>query len=619
MKYQKNYPRNTCNGFQCHLILRLFLFAFLVGNFLSAQTMERYLISPSTSYIRAGNFEAQWSIGEPVNDPTPVSGNHLTQGFYQPICLNAPTVLINSGAAQAIKCVGASITLSVSGANTYYWSGSQSGSSITITQPGTYWVVGTDNKGCKARDSILVRDSIPMVQINNGAATVPKCPGNTITLQATGANNYVWANGGQTTASIPATAPGWYSVSGTDNLGCNAIDSVLVVENVSLNPVVLINNGAATVPKCPGNTITLQASGANNYVWANGGQTTATIPVSAPGWYSVSGTDNLGCTAIDSVLVVEDVSLNPVVLINNGASTVAKCPAKTISIQASGANTYVWSGGQNNTSINISLPGWYWVAGTDTIGCVNVDSILVVNDLSLNPTVLINQGNSTAGRCPDGKTIITVTGANTYTWSTGQTNTQIEATQNGWISVSGTDANGCTDQDSILIVADPGLNPDIQFNPTIPPNLCYYESPLLLDFAQPSGGIWYGSGIILQNQQPYFAPAFANVGGNVLYYRYTDPVLGCVGLDSIALVVNACTSIDAEQTLPDLILYPVPADRYLEVSGYVLPERVEVINVSGQRLILPTFQNRILTEPLPNGVFYLCLTDAVLPFTVLHP
>jgi hypothetical protein len=104
-----------------------------------------------------------------------------------------------------------------------------------------------------------------------------------------------------------------------------------------------------------------------------------------------------------------------------------------------------------------------------------------------------------------------------------------------------------------------------------------------------------------------------------LYYRYTDPVLGCVGLDSIALVVNACTSIDAEQTLPDLILYPVPADRYLEVSGYVLPERVEVINVSGQRLILPTFQNRILTEPLPNGVFYLCLTDAVLPFTVLHP
>jgi hypothetical protein len=162
------------------------------------------------------------------------------------------------------------------------------------------------------------------------------------------------------------------------------------------------------------------------------------------------------------------------------------------------------------------------------------------------------------------------------------------------------------------------VSPSILFAPVLT-HLCWYESPILLDFAQPTGGQWSGSGIILQNQQSYFAPAFATVGGNVLYYRYTDPVLGCIGVDSIALIVNACTGVESDLALPDLRLYPVPADRYLEVSGYELPEYVEVINLSGQRLLLPSMNNRIQTETLLNGVYYLSLPELVLPFTVLHP
>jgi hypothetical protein len=162
------------------------------------------------------------------------------------------------------------------------------------------------------------------------------------------------------------------------------------------------------------------------------------------------------------------------------------------------------------------------------------------------------------------------------------------------------------------------VSPPILFAPVVT-QLCYYESPLLLNFAQPTGGQWSGSGIILQNQQPYFAPAFATVGSNVLYYYFMDPVLGCVGVDSITLMVNACTGLEGDQALSNLLLYPVPADRYLEVSGYMLPERIEVINISGQRLLLSSINNRIQTESLPNGVYYLSLPESVLPFTVLHP
>jgi hypothetical protein len=84
-------------------------------------------------------------------------------------------------------------------------------------------------------------------------------------------------------------------------------------------------------------------------------------------------------------------------------------------------------------------------------------------------------------------------------------------------------------------------------------------------------------------------------------------------------MVNACTGLEGDQALSNLLLYPVPADRYLEVSGYMLPERIEVINISGQRLLLSSINNRIQTESLPNGVYYLSLPESVLPFTVLHP
>ncbi len=370
-------------------------FLCMIGLSLKAQFVERKIITTAGAYAGFPDLQVQWSLGTIVGDPTAVNGTHFSQGFQQPTCISSPAVLINAGNHQITKCVGASINLSAAGGDAYSWSDGQTTAIISITQPGIYWLQGIDREGCKARDSILVVESIPQVQINNNTNILPKCPGS------------------------------------------------------------------------------------------------------------------------------------------------------VLSLFAGGASTYLWSNSQTQDTVLISQPGWYWVEGRDSIGCVVRDSILVVEDTSLNPA--------------------------------------------------------------------------ISFTPSLPPNLCYYESPLLLNFAQPSGGQWSGSGIILQNQQPYFAPAFATVGANVLYYLYTDPVLGCVGVDSIAFTVNACTGLESDQALPDLHLYPVPADLYLEVSGYMLPERVEVINISGQRLLLPTLNNRIQTETLPNGVYYLSLPESVLPFTVLHP
>lgn len=161
------------------------------------------------------------------------------------------------------------------------------------------------------------------------------------------------------------------------------------------------------------------------------------------------------------------------------------------------------------------------------------------------------------------------------------------------------------------------VNPTIQFLPQVT-QFCWHATPIILDFAQPSGGTWYGSGIILQNQQPYFAPAYATVGSNVLYYRYTD-LQGCTGLDSLTLEVNACTELESEVSKYTIRLFPVPADQYLEVSGYELSNSVEVTTLSGQVFTLPVTDYHVPTISLPNGVYYIRLSSVVLPFTVLHP
>jgi hypothetical protein len=67
-----------------------------------------------------------------------------------------PNLIVNAGST---ICVNDSITLTANGANTYTWSTSQTGASITVTPTitTTYTVYGTDGiNGCKSNSQILV-------------------------------------------------------------------------------------------------------------------------------------------------------------------------------------------------------------------------------------------------------------------------------------------------------------------------------------------------------------------------------------------------------------------------------------------------------------------------------
>ena len=162
-----------------------------------------------------------------------------------------------------------------------------------------------NNGGAGANGQVSITYNFnPSVIVNTPPAI---CPGQSATLTATQATTYLWASGGSTAASIvvsPASTTS-YTVTGTST-GCTGI---------AIGVVTVYNTAAITVNSvsmCQGDSPTLTSSPAVSYLWAPGGETTASINVSpnSTTTYTVTGS---GCGNSSSAVstVVVDCPPNP--------------------------------------------------------------------------------------------------------------------------------------------------------------------------------------------------------------------------------------------------------------------------------------------------------------------
>jgi hypothetical protein len=253
------------------------------------------------------------------------------------------------------------------------------------------------------------------------------CPGNTVTLTATGAagNSYNWyatassptllsTNTSGTFVTPALTATTTYYVAVSAGPGCEGPRQP-VTATITPAPTVTVSAGGPTT-FCQGGSVVLTASGASSYVWSNG-TTTPSITVSTSGTYSVSGTNTAGCSATSAATAVT-VNAPPTVTITpNGPTTF--CEGGSVTLTASGADTYMWGTGQTTPSITVSTSGVYIVVGT-TNGCSNNSSVVAVtvDPLPTAPTA------TPAARCGPGSVTLTASGApagGAYAWYTQAT------------------------------------------------------------------------------------------------------------------------------------------------------------------------------------------------------
>ncbi len=298
------------------------------------------------------------------------------QATVNSIMVNAnvtPTATITPAGATAF-CTGGSATLTAAGGGTYAWSNGANTASITVNAAGSYTVTVT-NGGCTATATRAVTvNPLPNAMIS-GLTTF--CAGSSTTLTATGGGTYAWSNGANT-ASINVNTASSYTVTVTSSAGCTATATQAVtiepLPNATITPI-------GTLTFCQGDSVLLGASGGGTYAWSNGGNT-ASINVKISGTYTVSVTNNAGCTATASRTVT--VNPNPVVTATATASGTGSTGTATASATGGTAPyTYAWTGARTGASLTGLPAGTYTVTATDVNGCKSTKSVIVENHTGL--------------------------------------------------------------------------------------------------------------------------------------------------------------------------------------------------------------------------------------------
>ncbi|MES2132522.1 MAG: T9SS type A sorting domain-containing protein [Bacteroidota bacterium] len=289
-------------------------------------------------------------------------GNSSSQSLN--VTVNAlPSVSINGATS---LCVGNSINLSASGANTYTWSTSSNSNSISVspTVNTSYNVTGTDANGCTntATKNVTV-NALPSVSIN-GATSL--CTGSSINLSASGANTYTWSTSSNSNSiSVSPTVNTSYTVTGTDVNGCTNI----ATKNVTVNALPSVSISGAT-SLCTGSSINLSASGANTYTWSTSSNSSSiSVSPTVNTSYNVTGTDANGCTNI----ATKNVTVNALPSLSISATSTLLCIGESTTLSVVGATSYSWSTGSTNSSVIIAPTANtnYSVIGTDVNSCSN--------------------------------------------------------------------------------------------------------------------------------------------------------------------------------------------------------------------------------------------------------
>ncbi|MBI2270639.1 MAG: hypothetical protein HYU69_09840 [Bacteroidetes bacterium] len=334
---------------------------------------------------------------------TPVGLAHWT--------CTAPTITVSSNVS---ICLGASSTLSVSGAaDNYLWSpatglNTTTGTSV-IASPSTtttYTVTASKMPGCASSKTITVTIT-PSPVIANAGSDVSFCAGLSSTLSASGGTTYSWspATGlSSTSISNPVASPGsstTYTVVVKDVNGCSNSDQV----SVTIKPAPAITaNAGSDVSFCPGASATLTASGGTSYSWspATGlSSTTIANPVASPTvtttyTVSVSASAN-GCTGTGTDMVIVNVKPTPNA---NAGSGAAMCSGDLVPMQASGGGTYSWSPPTGLSSTTIPNPDasptsdiTYTVTVTGTNGCTANSTVSITVYQGPPKPVITKSGN----------------------------------------------------------------------------------------------------------------------------------------------------------------------------------------------------------------------------------
>lgn len=521
-------------------------------------------IGQSANINAQGGISYSWTPGSTLSDSTisnPMAAPTSTTTYQVLItdangCQNTgstdvvvnPLPITDIVPAQSI-CQGESANLWATGGVGYIWRpagtlNAPNSANPIATPTGTtnYIVTVTDTNGCQSNDTTqVIVNPIPNPSITPDTEI---CLGESIQLNVNGGASYSWSPAaGLSCVNCPdpianPNATTTYTATVTSAQGCTI--TVTTTITVRLQPVISITPDTLI---CPGEPVTIQASGGISYLWspATGLSCTTCDSLTATPdsniTYVVEVTNIYGCVSYDSV----SITVNQINAAFSVSDTTACMPAviafSDLSSSDSSIVAWEWIFDDGDTDTMQNPVHVYDTAGiynptlvvTSSTGCKDTASLYITihglpaadagpdGIICINDTMQLNASGGLTYLWDDGITLSDSTVANPNAYPVSTTTYKLTVT----------DANGCQDTDDVTVTVNQLPTVTITGDSVSCSNV---SIPL-----EATGGISYSWSPSLGLSDPNIYNPVANPWASTNYTVTVTDSNGCVNSESIYL------------------------------------------------------------------------------------
>lgn len=420
------------------------------------------LASGSYTVTVTDNNGCMASSGVTLTDPIAITGSSMITSSYGTYGTHITCFGSTDGSALATASGG-------TGTLSYIWSNGQNTAALTNVGSGTYTVSVTDSNNCLFTSSVEIVSPDEIVLVASVTSDYNgedvSCfgssdgTGEVIATGGTGTLSYLWSTGA-ITASVSGLMATTYTVTVTDENGCEAMASISLTEPTQIVGYITVSsdyhgrdvscNGASD-----GSLLGNPSMGTPPYTysWSTGGTGIEIFGLSA-GFYALTIHDANGCPTAPMFKQIQE---TPLLVINGTASDCFAAANGWATATPQGGTApyaYSWSDGQTTQTATGLVAGSYDVTVTDVNGCTETHTY-ILSPLQVSGVIADIDGYSVScfGGSDGSIDLSPVDGVSPYlfSWDTGENTEDVSGLMAGMHYVTVTDDIGCAVVDSFLL------------------------------------------------------------------------------------------------------------------------------------------------------------------------